>query len=214
MAFPRELTQEDKEALIQRVLQSYESNPERLRQALPEVAELLDDVEGITPAIPRSRLQGFSPPQLTRGERDFREEALRDILRRVRFLSVEEAVKGLEHGAVLLDDRAAGFGRGFPHREELLKLVRKATGIQPRKTGKRVEKVLREGEGSRTVSVVRGLLLHLTWEFKLVKVTMDPHQWKLQCQALSVVGVGRDRDGATDVSSRHDDYFVDAILNG
>lgn len=214
MAFPRELTQEDKEALIQKVLRDYEANPERLRQALPEVAELLDSLEGIIPATPQSGLQDFDASQLTEGERDFHEEALRDILRRVRSISTEEAVKGLEHGAVLLDNRAAGFARGFPNREELLKLVSKATSIRPRKTGEPVEKVVREGEASRTVSVVRGLLLHLTWEFKLVKVTMDPHQWKLQCQALSVVGIGRDRDGATDVSARHDDYFVDAILDG
>jgi post-segregation antitoxin (ccd killing protein) len=33
-------------------------------------------------------------------------------------------------------------------------------------------------------------------------------RWEL---AMSVVGKYRDRDGATDVSTRHDDYFADAI---
>lgn len=32
-------------------------------------------------------------------------------------------------------------------------------------------------------------------------------------RAMSVVGKFRDRDGATDVSERHDEYFVEAILS-
>ncbi len=205
MAFIRKLTKENKDALAQRVLDVYQADPDRLRKSLPEVADLLDELN--TPT--QIRQVNRSPFGLTERERNFHKEALENILRRFRSLAQAGAVKGLEHGANLLVD---DFTPGYPPRQELLKLVRKATGIQPRKTGKPAEKVVREGESSRIVPVVRGLLLHLTWEFKLVKVTMDPQQWKLQCQALSVVGIGRDT--ATDVSVRHDDYLVDAILNG
>ena len=75
-----------------------------------------------------------------------------------------------------------------------------------------METVVQEGEVSRVVPVVRGVDLHLTWEFKLVKVTMDPYQWRLRGQALSIIGIGKDT--ATDVAENHDDYLVDAFENG
>lgn len=53
-------------------------------------------------------------------------------------------------------------------REDVLKLARKASGIQPLKTGKPVEKVAGAGEASRVRSVVRGVDLRLTWDFDLV----------------------------------------------
>ena len=210
MDFIRELTDEDKEGLVQMVVDLYSNNPSRLRTALPEAADLLD--ASSSSGSPLRENPG--PIGLTRRERDFHRQALEGILGKTRSLTAEQAIKGLEHGAILLYDNRDRYEPMSEVRDGLLRLVRKSTGIRPRKTGKPVEKVVREGEASRTVSVVGGLLLHLTGDFKLMKVTMDPHQWKLQCQALSVVGIGRDRDGATDVSVNHDDYFVDAILNG
>ncbi len=201
----RELTVEDKEALAQKVLEVYQSAPACLRSALPEVADLLDRTIGAEVA----RRWNESPFGLTERERNFHVQAFEDILRRFKSLTHTEAVEGLEHGASLLTD---DFTPGYPPRHELLRLVRKATGIQPRKTGKPVEKILTEGESSRTVPVVRGVDLHLTWEFKLAKVTMDPDQWRLRDQAFSIMGMGVDT--ADDVAGRHDDYLVDAIQNG
>jgi len=90
--------------------------------------------------------------------------------------------------------------------------VRKATGIQPRKDGKPVEKVVGEGKATRMVPVVKGVELRLTWDLELVSVYLDPKQWRLRGQALSFVGI--EADSATDVAERHDDYLVDAIQNG
>ena len=205
MAFVKKLTDEDKEGLAQRLLEVHQRDPERLRKILPEVAVLLDGLQA-----PRQiRQVNQSPFGLTERERNFHKEALENILRRFKSLTQAEAIKGLEHGANLLVD---DFTPGYLSRQELLKLVRKATGIQPRKTGKPIEEIVREGESSRTVPVVRGVDLHLTWEFKLVKVTMDPHQWRLRSQALGIIGIGKDT--APDVAENHDDYLVDAFQNG
>ncbi len=210
MDFIRELTDEVKEELVQMVVGLYSDDPSRLRTALPEVADLLDASSSLG-SPPR---ENPDPIGLTRQERDFHRQALEEILGKPRSLTAEQAIKGLEHGAILLYDNRDRYEPMSQVREELLKLVRKSTGIRPRKTGKPVEKVVREGEASRIVPAVAGLDLHLTRDFKLLKVTMNPEKWRLRCQALSVVGIGRDRDGATDVSVNHDDYFVDAILNG
>jgi hypothetical protein len=151
------------------------------------------------------------PFGLTDHERAFRREALEEILKKLKSssLTTEEAIRGLEHGAALLID---DFSPEYPPRQELLRLVRKATGVQPRKEGKPVEKVVGEGKATRMVTVVKGVELRLTWDLKLVSVHMDPRQWRLRGQALSFIGIGADR--ATDVSHRHDDYLVNAIQNG
>ena len=54
--------------------------------------------------------------------------------------------------------------------------------------------------------------MHLNWDFKLIKVTMDPNQWRLRSQALSIIGIGKET--ATDVAENHDDYLLDAFQNG
>ena len=205
MTLNKKLTNEDNEALAQMLLEVHQRDPGRLRKILPQVADLLEEL--ITHAPVREGPQ--SPFGLTERGRNFHKEALENILSRFKSLAQAEAVAGLEHGASLLVD---DFTPGYPPRQELLRLVRKATGIQPRKTGKSAETVVREGESSRTVPVVRGVDLHLTWEFKLIKVTMEPNQWRLRAQALSIMGIGR--DSATDVAENHDDYLMDAFQNG
>jgi hypothetical protein len=210
MNFIKELTAKDKDDLIQKVLDIYQSDPARLRKALPEVAEHLDYLSS------SSQLHNlYTGPDnqfgLTDRERSFRREALEEILKKLNSssLTTEEAVRGLEHGAALLID---DFSPGYPPRQEFLRLMRKATGIQPRKEGKPVEKVVGEGEASRMVPVVKGVELRLTWDLELVSVYLGPRQWRLRSQALSFVGIGA--DSATDVAERHDDYLVDAIQNG
>ena len=138
MAFIKGLNAKDKEELIQLVLEVHNNDPSHLRNVLPQVADLL---EGF---IPRNRASrgNESPFGLTERERNFHKETLENILRRSKSLTLEEATEGLEHGANLLVD---DFTPGYPPRQELLKLVRKATGIQPRKTGKPVEKSSKKG---------------------------------------------------------------------
>ena len=205
MGLIQKLTEQDKEELAQRVLDVHQNDPGRLRNVLPEVADLLDGYPA--PGIMR---QGNEIPfGLTERERNFHKNALESILRRFKSLSQAQAVEGLEHGANLLVD---DFTPGYPSRQELLRLVRKATGIQPRKTGKPGEKSVRAGEASRTVPVIRGVDLHLTWDFKLIKVSLDPKQFRLRSQALSIIGIGK--VVATDVAENHDDYLMDAFQNG
>ena len=205
MTIERELTAKEKQELVQKVLDVYQADPARLRKLLPEIADFLEE---FIPS-PAGRLLEENPSGLIDRERNFHREELDKLLKKFRSLTTEDAIKGLEHGAVLLDDNRNRYVPMRRERDELLKLVRKATGIRPRKTGKPAEKVVGEGEVSREVPVVRGLLLHLTWEFKLVKVTMDPKEWLFRCKAMAIVGIGRDKDGATDVSIRHHDYVAE-----
>lgn len=201
------LTSKDKDLLAQRLLDIHQADPSSLRKAVPEIADLLDELQQPSPAQPT----GIGLTGLTARERKFHQEEFDKLTDRSKTLTAAEAVKGLEHGANLLSE--SDFTPKPALREELLKLVRKATGIQPRKKGKPVEQVVGEGIASRIVPVVRGINLHLTWEFKLVKITMNPEQWRLRCQAVSIVGIGYDYEGMSDVAENHDEYFVEATEN-
>jgi hypothetical protein len=207
MASSKKLARKDRDSLVQEVLEAYQRDPARLRAALPEMAEHLDKLL----SHPQPFRGGESPFGLTDRERAFHRESLEKILKKLgsSSLIVEDAVKGLEHGAALLID---DFSPGYPPRQELLKLVRKATGMVPKKEGRPVVKVVREGEASRTVPVAKGVDLHLTWDLKLVKVTLDPREWRLRSQALGFVGIGADT--GADVAERHDEYLMDAFQNG
>jgi hypothetical protein len=184
----------------------YLSDPVRLRKNLPEIAQDLDEILSAS----EQQKGGTNPFGLTDRERGFYRESLDLILRKSKsqVLSTEEAIKGLEHAAALLIDN---FLPGYPPRQDLLQLVRKATGIVPRKTGKPEEKIVRDGEPSRRVPVVRGIDLHLTWDLKLLRVSLDPSQWRLRGRALGFVGKGA--DVATDVAEHHDKYLAEVIEN-
>ena len=203
----RPLTRSEKDLLTEKVLNVHLAEPGRLRRTLPEIADLLDGLEG---PIGRQS-DGSGLVGLTARERKFHQDELDKLLGRYSTLTVADAIKALEHGANLLAENNSTPKHAL--REGLLKLVRKATGIRPRKKGESVEKVVEEGSPSRVVPVVRGVDLHLTWEFKLVKVTLDPEQWRLRCQAVSIVGIGSDFTGAVDVAENHDEYFVEATEN-
>ena len=198
------LNSKDKDLLTQKVLDVHQADPARLRRALPEIADLLD---GLGPSSVYQQTN-IGLTGMTARERAYHQESLANMLRRYKSLTKEAAVEGLEHAANLLVD---GFSPGYPSRQEVLRLVRKATGIQPRKEGKPLEKVVGEGNPSRVVPVVMGIDLHLTWDYKLVKVAMEPQRWRLRSQAISIIGIGQDT--ADDVAELHDDYLVDAYQN-
>jgi len=112
MDFGKELTAKDKDDLILKVLNIYQSGPMRLRKALPEVAEHLDYLSSLSQ--PHNLFTGKENPfGLTDRERSFRREALEEILNKLSSSSLtnEEAVRGLEHGAALLID---DFSPGYP----------------------------------------------------------------------------------------------------
>ena len=188
------------------ILDVYNSDPVRLRKILPEIAQELE--QDLSPS--QAQRSGTTPFGLTDRERGFYKDSLDQALikSKSRTLSAEEAVAGLEHAAALLID---DFSPVYPPRQELLRLVRKATGIIPRKTGKPDVRIIRDGQPSRRVPVVKGVDMHLTWDLKLLRISLDPDQWRLRAQALGFVGMAR--DVATDVAEHHDWYLAEEIEN-
>ncbi len=198
MAFPRELTQEDKETLTQKVVGVYQTAPERLREALPEVAELLDDL-----ASAAARDLASSPFGLTYREQSFLPASLQAALDRAaggEALTKEEAVETLEAAAVLGDD-------GWHLRHEVLDVAGAAFDFTLVPEESQSIQILKGEQVHHTYSLIRGITLSLTRDGKLIKIDLDAKELKYRHQALSIIGIGRDKDNATDVAENHDAYL-------
>lgn len=59
--------------------------------------------------------------------------------------------------------------------------------------------IVRKGSTATSVSILRGVVLHLTWDRKL----------KLRDKALKFVGVSEDK--AKDTAEHHDNYLADGL---
>jgi len=119
----------------------------------------------------------------------------------------EQAIKALEDAATLVE--AFPFDPISINDAQICKLVKIATGLSVTTKGRRQTSVLKEGEPSREVYLQRGVKLNLSWAKKLLSVEIDPKQMAIQARALSIIGIGS--KGITDLSTRHDEYFVEAI---
>lgn len=198
MDFIRELTDEDKEGLVRMVVDLYSDDPSRLRKSLPEAADLLDDLASVAARDPAS-----SPLGLTYRERNFRPASLQAALDRTaggEALTKEEAVEILEAAAVLGDD-------GWHLRHEVLDGAGAAFDFELVPEESRSIQILKGEQVHHTYSLIRGITLSLTRDGKLIKIDLDAKELKYRHQALSIIGIGRNKDNATDVAENHDAYL-------
>lgn len=199
------LAQKDK--VLRLLIDRYASDPASVETLLPEVSRLIATVVPRPLATPPFRVAPLTP-----GEQQARLNSYVELTKRLGKkmspFSKEEAVQALEHAASLLEgffDESIELDRDI-----LKKLIRIATGVSLSSKGKARQSLLREGEPARTVTVLRGVRLNLSWDKKLLSVEVDPRQLALRARALAFVGVGH--DSATDVAAHHNDYFVEAAL--
>ncbi len=177
----------------------YVADPEGFRSYLPEVARSLDDI------APPSRPHR-SPFVLTEGERGYRQQALSKILESMSKAPItkEEAVSGLEHCAALIEDSS------LPPEVDckvLVDLVRYATGKSPGTVKAITTADIPENHGkeiSRRLSILRGVTANVSWDMRLVSITINPQKMRERNKALRFVGIAHD---LPDVAREHDKYL-------
>ena len=201
----RKLTPQQKRALLEAIIAKYERAPEIVEKALPEVAKILAPSGSVAKKIEYGGIF-----QLTPSEKQRREQSLvqaLDKLHKVKALSKEEAIQALEDAAALVE--AFPFDPIPISDAQICKLVKIATGLSVTTKGKRQISVLKEGEPSREVFLLRGVKLNLSWDKKLMSVEIDPKQMAIMKKALSIIGIGRGLP--SDMAERHDEYYAEAI---
>ena len=190
--------------LVRLLRLKYKSAPKRFRAYLPEVAQILDT------DIPPAR-QKRSPFVLTERERVYHLDSLANIFARLESegdgLSVEEAVTGLEHYAILHEDDNLP---NYLRHDDRVKLLKAAVGKSPGSFKRNETIMMAEGKSPEDVvnklSFVRGVYLELDREFRLVSISVVPRKVRERKKMMALVGMIED-DTVTDMSTRYEDYL-------
>ena len=196
-----------KPGIIDTLLAKYRADPEGFRRYLPEIAAELD-------AMFPSRGLRRSPFVLTDQERHRRLGLLKEAVVRLDTgsLSKEGAVDLLEHCAALIEDDS--LPDEVTH-DSLVGVIRAAIGIAPSSI-KRVTTMQLKDEAEYKVvqelSIVRGVTLGLTWDGRVVSITVNPSKVRERSKLMAFVGKGR--ADAADVAAKHDDYLAEAYERG
>lgn len=189
--FPSDKLEPMWEALVNK----YHADPSGFQNYLPEVAKELE-------RLSRARAEG-ARPFLTELERERYLKTALQLAKR-KELSAAEALQALEYCARLVRDESLPFEIT---RDNLLGLVRKATGVPVSKIDKGTEIPVGEGKAVRELTLLREVHLHLTWDDRLVAISILPSKAKERTKALKFVGLAR--DSAPDVAQRHDVYLAE-----
>ena len=198
-------TQKSPEKVTFQLLASkYKADPLWFELNLPDVAEIMRQM---APASRRSR----SPFVLTERERSFHIKALPDV-EAMSNLSREDAIRALEHSAYLIrDDTLPGHMRY----EAFTSLFKTVSGKSPGSFRKNTTIQIDETRGTdpaHRVSIIRGVVLNLDVEMRLVSITVTPRKFRERKRMMSIVGIGR--DPKSDVARRHDDYLAEQSPHG
>jgi hypothetical protein len=141
-------------------------------------------------------------------EREFKLRSLSEIIQRYKTtgtLPPEEARLALALAAALGEHAS-------PYKQTLLEIVEAVLGLPLNSQMPEKLTFLKGKSVHHTFELARGLTLSLAWDGELIAIGLDPQQWRLRAQALSIVGIGHDQ--ASDVAERHDNYLADAIQHG
>ncbi len=174
----------NKASVIDILLREYHADPTVFRKFLPELAQELDL------KYPCQRTHR-SPFGLTENERVYRQQELDGILgcQRQGQFSSQEVLKALEHCAVLIEDDNLPIN--IDH-ETLLHLVKAAIGKSPNSVKSRTTIAITENCSEKTVnhiSLMRGVVLDLSADMRLLSITIIPTKVRERCKALSFVGI-------------------------
>lgn len=194
----------NKDALARIILDKYRSDPDGLRSYLPEIVQLLDTSSKTVRPLRH-------PFGLTERERADRQHALANVVDGMKHgsLTQEEAIRGLEHCAVLIEDYSLPPDVDHDTLTQLLRCaIGKAIGSIKRITTFPVE-TDKEAKVVNHIPLVRGVTLDLTWDMRLVSIVINPHKIRERRNALRFVGIAQNEP--TDVARRHDDYLAAAI---
>ena len=198
----KEHTRRDKRDHILDILTNkYETDPEKFRTYLPE---LMPEIEDRAPSVCKKD----HVSTLTEIERERLCELLLN-LPRDKSVTEQQAIQALGYCATLIQDE------NLPNeivRKTILTFLHKVIGTPLSRISKITEKSVGNGKAVKTIAVLRGVYLHLTWNDLLVAFSISPTKFKERSEALRFVGIGQ--DSLADVSRQHDQYFFESIQCG
>ncbi len=179
----------------------YRANPKSFERQFPS------DVSQIVRQAMEPYRVSRPPFRMTEREKRHRADSLNAVLD-MEEIPPQDAIKGIEHCAVLIQDETL-----TPHvnRDRVLTLFKAAYGKSPESYRKNTAIPI-EGSGTGAPiyhsSLLRGVVADLDLEMRLVSITITPSKIREGKRMMSIVGIGRG-DSSDDVSINHDDYLAE-----
>ncbi|HPD15064.1 MAG TPA: hypothetical protein PLE19_08940 [Planctomycetota bacterium] len=171
-------------AISDAVLACYRERPAIVREHMPSIAEALDKAYPCSPGRPMSRVT------LTERERQFRVSKLQETLTALEMgkVSQEDALRAVEDSLVLASEFSLPEAANH---KALTRLIEMALGREL-KTSEADYVVNVSGRESERVaasqSIVRGVLCDLTWDHRVIRISVFPGRVREWGKAMAFIG--------------------------
>ena len=176
------------------LINKYRADPDRFLSYLPELTQ---EIEGKLPSISKKS----HTSTLTEIERERLCKLLLEVPKD-KSVTEKQAIQALEYCATLIQDES------LPDeidRKTLLRFAHSVVGTPISKIKKATEITVGDGEATKTIAILRGVYLRLTWNDLLVAISISPTKSKERSEALRFVGIGK--DASPDISLQHNFHF-------
>lgn len=195
------LNRKELDQFYQILLEKYTKDPEAINNLFPELAQRLSFLT--SEAKPFTSSSG-----LTERERTYNQEALRRILSKLNEdnITSDEAIKGMELAAVLIEDNNMPSEITY---SSLTALLQKAINISLVSLNKSLIFPVKDGKIVKNIPLVRGVISNLTWDNQLISVSIDIKKMRDRHVAIRFIGIARNE--SPDVAEEHDKYLSEAL---
>lgn len=199
-SFPKSL----KDRCIKILFEKYKKEPEIVSRFLPEIFNEFERVYKKRKPMPKIHQRIFPSDELTEMTKESIIKKANGIIEKFkaqRALEREEVIELLQYISALKTGQ-------FLSNEVFFKYIFNVLNINLDK--KKIEKI-QDGNIDKRFVLRRGVTLYLSWDYKLIKIEIDPEELNLRRKALSIVGIGE--ENVSNVAEEHDKYLNEAYIH-
>lgn len=174
----KSIPKEETDYILKMLLDKYQMDRDGFRAYLPEVARQLE-------SHMTSEVQIGHRSAVVQSERENLCNSLSKLLSS-KMISKDEAIEALEYCATLIQDGS------LPHeidRRTLLRLIEKAVGTPVSKLTRTTRIQFGDGEARKEVAILRDVHFDLTWNDRLVRISVFPDKAKGRSKAMKLIGI-------------------------
>jgi len=174
----RDLSNDECNSIFQILISKYQIDQNAFRSYLPGVADVIEKHAA-------SDTEGGHRSVVSQVER---EKLCNSLLRLLsdKNISKNEAIQALEDCATLIQDGSLPYEID---RRSLLSLIQKVVGMPVSKVTKTTKIQVSGSEARKEVAILRDVHFDLTWDDRLVRISVFPEKAKERTQALKLVGL-------------------------
>jgi len=205
MSIKKTLSEPVKKKFIKILIEKYKKEPEILSRFFPEIFTEFERIYKNKEEPSKSRkiylFNGIT--EMTKEVLIKKINKIIDKYKKEGKIEREEAIEFLEHISHLKY-------RSFLLDDTFVKYILNILNVELDVKKEKVQKI-KDGIIDKKFTLIRGITLYLSWDYKLLQIKIDPMEIQLRDKALSIIGIGEDK--YSDVAENHDKYLNEAYFH-